>query len=199
MVSIRIRQINFLDKVKLKFISLRNDSFSILICRMRHYQPPARCWRQQNNLTWYLILVNHGMDKRQTGDFWKSFLIPDSKYVTMCAEISWGHQIFVWIAKVQELSFRNSCLLPWRRFISDSLDYVNYGPMQQYKFENMYTFIRYLVYVVMVLGVLVLWDMFINEIMVLIFLLSYSTVDIVCYIVILESLLAEQSNSRMVW
>ena len=53
----------------------------------------------------------------------------------------------------------------------------------QYKFENMYTFVRYLVYVVMVLGVLVLWDMFINEIMVLIFLLSYNTnsVYVVCY------------------
>ena len=55
--------------------------------------------------------------------------------------------------------------------------------MQQYKFENMYTFVRYLVYVVMVLGALVLWDMFINEIMALIFLLSYNTdsVYVVCY------------------
>ena len=73
--------------------------------------------------------------------------------------------------------------------------------MQQYKFENMYTFIHYLVYVVMVFWfcILVLWDMFINEIIVLIFLLSYITkyAYALFVIVTLESLWVEQSHSRI--
>ena len=69
--------------------------------------------------------------------------------------------------------------------------------MQQYKFENMYISIHYLVYVVMVVGELVLWDVFINEIMVLIFLLSYDTVYFVCS-VISECFWKEQSNAAIV-
>lgn len=69
--------------------------------------------------------------------------------------------------------------------------------MQQYKFENMYISIQYLVYVVMVSGELILWDVFINEIMVLIFLLSYDTVYFVCS-VISECFCEEQSDAAIV-
>ena len=105
--------------------------------------------------------------------------------------------------KVQrrELSCRNSCLFCFKAF---HLIFCRICQLQpnaaMYNFENTHIFIRYLVYVVTVLGEFALWDVFINEIMVLIFLLLYNTnyVSTLFVILISESLWAEQSNSRMV-